>query len=197
MKSLITFFAFIMPVHLMSQVVAKEYLDYFPTIDSTFAIDGSYIAKELPDEYVLLHIVNGDTSKLNYVFYGINADTREIVYKTVKKYNYWAYGKKKIGPLFVLFNTEYASCEDEYYTSFISASICKDERIHDKIYFYVDNVDGVLSRIGHLLSDNVLEINIQHKEKNNGKTKYFMVKERYVVNEETAKFELVSRDTIR
>lgn len=195
MKTLIIFFAIIMPVRLMSQV--NDYLDYFPTIDSTFAIDGAYSVKELPDKYVLNYIVKGDTSKLNHVYYGINADTREIVYKTTEKYTYWAYGKKRIGSLFVLFNTEYADCEDQYYTTFVTASICKNGEFYDKIYFYVDNVDGVLSRIGQLSSDNVLVINVQHKEKSNGRTMYFMVNEHYVVNEETAKFELISRDTIR
>lgn len=186
----------IMPLQLKSQNMFNEFLDYFANMELPYTLGEQ--SQRLPEKYVLKYICNEDSTLLEYEYKGINADTREVVYVTKHKYLYNAYTKNQLNDLFILVYDGFARCEDPEYAgkTLIGIFDRKGNKL-DEMVFFVANNEDVDDKTGEILEDTSIEVTIPAMEKKEGKKYFFSIKERYVVNEETAKFELVSRDTIR
>lgn len=186
----------IMPLHLKSQNMFDEFLNYFANMTLPYSLDGQ--SKRLPEKYVLKYICDEDSTFLEYEYKGINADTREVVYVEKHKYFYNAYAKIQLDDLFMLVYDGYAKCEDPEYAGKMLVAIfnSKGDK-HDEMVFFAANNEDVDDKTGKILEDSSIEVIIPEMEKRDGKKFFFSIKERYIVNADLAKFELISRDTIR
>jgi|GEM_PF-3894715 len=199
MKKFILCIIVVIPFQLKSQNLFNEFLKYFSGDTLPYSIGEK--SQRLVDKYVLKYICNGDSSCLEYEYMGINGDTREVVYIEKYEYEYNAYLKVDYNKTILLVYTGYVKCKDPEFTGRIMVGLFgKDGEKMDEMEFHVVNNEGVenlIDKRGTILEDKSIEITALNYEWVNRKPKCIPIKEHYVVNEELAKFELVSRDTVR
>lgn len=199
MKKIVLCIFIIVPFQLKCQNLFDEFLQYFSVETLPYSIGEK--SQYLTDEYALKYICNGDSSCLEYEFEGINMDTGKTIYVKKKKYEYNAYLKLDYNKTILLVYTGYVKCEDPEFTGKIMVGLfSQNGEKMDEMEFHVVNNEGVANLIdkrGIILEDKTIEITTLNYEWINRKPKCIPIKEHYVVNEELAKFELVSRDTIR
>ena len=199
MKKFILCIFIIMPFQLKSQNLFDEFLKHFYSETLPYSIGDK--SQRLDDNYVLKYICDGDSSCLEYEFEGINMDTGKIMYVKKKKYEYNAYIKLYHNKFVLLVYSGYLKCEEPDFTGRTMIGLfSKNGDKMDEMEFYVVNnesLENLTDKRGTILEDESIEITVLNYERENGKPKCIPVKERYVVNEDLSKFELISRDTVR